>query len=329
MNCSEIINNHEPDINAFDIVSSFRRTLEDHRLSLVRNHTTILQINTGLLCNQNCRHCHLNAGPDRKERMNQKVIDQVVAYARRCRFETIDITGGAPELNPHLPELIEKISTLAPKIMVRSNLSALHDGTKDHLLELFKRYKVIIVASFPAVNESQTDAQRGKGVFKRSLDALNKLNELGYGGEESDLELDLVSNPTGAFLPPSQDQAEKRFKQLMAGKYGISFNSLFNFANVPIGRFRDWLRKSGNLEGYLKRLADNFNPCAIDNVMCRMLVSVDWGGYLYDCDFNLARGIPLGGQKTHVSEMPGPPEPASRIAVADHCYSCTAGTGFT
>jgi len=309
--------------------TSFRRTLKDHGLTLVRNDTCILQINTGLLCNQACRHCHLNAGPDREEIMDKETVDHVVSYAQRSQCEAIDITGGAPELNPYLNELIEKLSTLAPKIMLRSNLSVLNDGTKDHLMELFKHHRIIIVASFPAVNESQTDAQRGNGTFKKSIDALKRLNEIGYGEDGSGLELDLVSNPAGAFLPPSQDQAEKRFKQLLTRKYGINFNHLFNFANVPLGRFRDWLQESGNLEGYVKRLANNFNPCAVDNVMCRTLVSVDWDGYIYDCDFNLARGIPLGGKRTHVSEMPGLPEQGSEIAVADHCYSCTAGAGFT
>lgn len=330
MNYPEITNNGgEQGLESAIPFFPFRHTLRDQGLSLSRDKTVILQINTGLLCNQACRHCHLNAGPNRKEIMDKEVIDQVADYVQRCQFETIDITGGAPELNPYLPELIEKLSPLSPKITLRSNLSVLNDGTKDHLMELFKHHNVVIVASFPAVNETQTDAQRGKGVFKRSIDALKKLNTLGYGEEGSNLELDLVSNPAGAFLPPSQDQAEKRFKKLMAGKYGISFNHLFNFANVPLGRFRDWLQESGNLEGYVKRLADNFNPCAVENVMCRTLVSIAWDGYMYDCDFNLARGIPLGGNKTHVSEMPGPPESGSEIAVANHCYSCTAGAGFT
>ena len=160
-------------------------------------------------------------------------------------------------------------------------------------------------------------------------DTLKKLNALGYGRKGSGLELNLVSNPTGAFLPPSQSATEKRFRQVLANKYGVVFNNLFNFANVPLGRFRQWLKTSGNFDKYMQKLFASFNPCAVEGVMCRSLVSVSWDGYLYDCDFNLARGILMGGRKIHASEMPGAPEPDSHIATADHCYTCTAGAGFT
>jgi len=261
--------------------------------------------------------------------MESGVVNQVVSYARRSQFETIDITGGAPELNPNISRLIQEMSLLESRLMLRSNLSALNDGNRDHLFELLKSYRVIIVASFPSLNELQTDSQRGDGIFKISIDALKKLNAIGYGHQESDLELNLVSNPTGAFLPPAQVEAEKRFRQVLKDKWGIVFNHLFNFANVPLGRYRRWLITSGNLEKYMAKLSSSFNPCSVQGVMCRTMLSVSWDGFLYDCDFNLARGLFMGGRKIHVSKMSGPPEPDSHIATADHCYTCTAGSGFT
>ena len=313
----------------FLTVESFRLTLAKHGLTLNRQHTATLQINVGLLCNQRCKHCHLSAGPDRKESMDLETVNEVIAYAQRSHFDTIDITGGAPELNPNLVTLIEKLSPLAPRIMLRSNLTALNVATREHLMDILKEYRVVVVASFPSFNESQADSQRGGGVFQESISALKKLNAMGYGQDGSGFELDLVSNPTGAFMPSSQAQTETRFHQVLEQKWGISFNDLFNFANVPLGRFRQWLLQSGNLEKYIEKLASSFNPCAVEGLMCRTLVSVSWDGYLYDCDFNLARGLFMGGRKIHISEMSGPPQPGSPIAVADHCYSCTAGAGFT
>jgi len=310
-------------------IEPFRQTLAMHGLKLERDQTTTLQINMGLLCNQTCRHCHLSAGPGRKENMDSETADQITDYAKRCSFEVIDITGGAPELNHNLVNLIERLSPLAPRIMIRSNLSALNDGKRDHLFELFKEYGVVIVASFPSLNQAQTESQRGRGVFSMSVAALKKLNALGYGKDGSGLELNLVSNPTGAFLPSSQSETEKRFSQVLSKTWGIVFNNLFTFANVPLGRFSDWLLKSGNLDKYIEKLSSGFNPCAVEGVMCRKMVSVSWDGYLYDCDFNLASGLFMGGRKIHITEMPGPPESGSPIAGADHCYTCTAGTGFT
>ena len=310
-------------------VEPFHQTLLKHGLRLDRGQTATLQVNVGFACNQVCRHCHLNAGPERTENMDLATVNEVVSYAGRGRFDAIDITGGAPELNPNLVDLIEGLYLYAPKIMLRSNLTALNDCEGDYLMEFLKARSVDIVASFPSLNESQADSQRGKGVFEKSIDVFKKLNAMGYGQDGSDLELNLVSNPTGAFLPPSQEQAEKRFRQVLEQKWGLVFNNLFNFANVPLGRFRQWLLKSGNFEGYLKKLASSFNPCAVEGVMCRTLVTVSWDGYLYDCDFNIVKGLYLGGRKTHISQMQGVPEPGSSIAVGDHCYTCTAGAGFT
>jgi radical SAM/Cys-rich protein len=307
----------------------FRQTLLKHGLRLERGKTTILQINIGLICNQSCLHCHLNAGPGRKENMDAMTADAVIAYARRSRFEAIDITGGAPEVNPNIVKLIEGISPHSPKLMFRSNLTALNDGKRDHLMSLLKDKRAHIVASFPSLNEAQADSQRGDGVFQKSIDVLRKLNSMGYGHEGTGLELDLICNPTGAFLPAPQDQLAKRFREVLMKKWGIVFNNLFVFANVPLGRFRNWLEEKGNLESYLGLLTTSFNACAVDGLMCRTLVSVSWDGYLYDCDFNQARGLHMGKRKTHVSEMDGPPSAGNPIAVADHCYTCAAGTGFT
>jgi radical SAM/Cys-rich protein len=310
-------------------MESFRVILSKRDLKLERAETKTLQINVGLLCNQACRHCHLEAGPDRTEMLNAQTMEDVVAYAGRCQFDTIDITGGAPELNPNLMSLIERVRPLAQRLMLRSNLTALTNGKRDRLIDVMKDHQVLIVASFPSLNKAQTESQRGKGIFRALISALKRLNAAGYGQYGSGLELNLVSNPAGAFLPPPQESAERRFRQVLDQKWGIVFNHLFNFANVPLGRFRDWLLQSGNFEQYMFRLASNFNPCTIEGVMCRTLVSVSWDGYLYDCDFNLAKGLFWGGLKTHVSEMAGPPQPGSAIATADHCYTCTAGSGFT
>ena len=310
-------------------IAPFCEILSRQGLRLERRETTTLQVNVGLVCNQQCRHCHLAAGPGRKENMSAETAGDVIAYAKRGRFEIIDITGGAPELNPNTAVLVDQLTPLTSKLMFRSNLSALNDEKREALMGLLKERKVNIVASFPSLNEAQSDSQRGRGIFLRSIEALRKLNAMGYGKEGTGLELDLVSNPTGAFLPTPQSPQEKRFREVLKKKWDIDFNHLFAFANVPLGRFRQWLSQSGNLDGYLQRLASSFNACAVEGLMCRSLVSVSWDGYLYDCDFNLARGLYMGGKKIHVSEMIGRPERGSPVAVADHCYTCTAGAGFT
>jgi len=310
-------------------VESFPLTLSKHGLELTRGQTHTLQINVGLLCNQACRHCHLEAGPSREELMDAETMEEVVAFARQGHFQVIDITGGAPELNPNVAAMIERLRPLAQRIMLRSNLTALTDGKHHFLMNLCREHNIAIVASFPSLNMSQSEAQRGKGIFEKSITALQKLNAMGYGQDGSGLEIDLVSNPTGAFLPASQAQEEKRFRRELQRKWGIVFNHVYTFANVPLGRFRQWLEHSGNLEKYLQGLASRFNPCAVEALMCRTLISVSWDGYLYDCDFNLARGLSMAGRKIHISEMAGPPDPGTAIAVSDHCYACTAGSGFT
>ena len=309
-------------------ITPFQQTLDRHGITLLRDKTTTLQINIGLRCNQTCRHCHLDASPGRGEMMIQETMNQVIEFARYGHFETIDITGGAPELHPDLGDLITSVSPYASKIILRSNLTVL-SRKLNRLMGILKEFQTTIVASFPSLNEVQLESFRGKGSFQSSIDTLKTLNEIGYGREKTGLELDLVVNPSGSFLPPSQAETENRFHRIIKQKWGICFNHLYTFANVPLGRFRTWLVKSGNFENYMEKLISAFNPCAIKGLMCRNLVSVSWDGYLFDCDFNQAAGLFLGNRKTHLSEIKNPPEPGTSISVDNHCFTCTAGSGFT
>lgn len=310
-------------------IQPFSVTLSQFGLNLTRSETTTLQINVGFLCNQVCKHCHLGAGPERAEIMTWETAKQAINFAQKTKFHVIDITGGAPELNPNLPRMIGEFSPLAPRIMLRTNLTALYERNTDRLLKFLTDSRVALVASLPSVNASQLEAQRGNGSWEKSLAALRRLNALGYGDPGSGLELNLVCNPTGAFLPASQKQTEEKFRSDLQRKWGIVFTSLYTFANVPLGRFRQWLIESGNFENYMTRLVSAFNQCAVDKLMCRSLISVSWDGYLYDCDFNQAEAIPAGGIRKHISKVDSPPPPGSPIAVSDHCYACAAGSGFT
>jgi radical SAM/Cys-rich protein len=253
----------------------------------------------------------------------------VVACARRFPFAAVDLTGGAPELVPGLPLLIEQLAPLTPKLLLRSNLTALDAAGADALLALCRAHRVTLVASFPATNAAQAEAQRGEGVFARSVAMLQRLNACGYGVPGSGLELHLVANPAGAFLPAAQKATEARFRRDAERRWGIVFNHLFTFANAPLGRFRRWLETSGNYATYMQKLAQSFNPCTVEGLMCRTLLSVDWDGTLYDCDFNLAAGLPLGGTRRHVAELAELPATGTPIATGEHCYACTAGSGFT
>jgi radical SAM/Cys-rich protein len=311
------------------IVESFSHALSRHGLALLRGETTTLQVNVGLLCNQVCRHCHLEAGPNRPEIMSRETVDHLANFAQRSPFQVIDITGGAPEMNPHLPHMIHRFSELAPRVMLRANLTAMKRYADECLKRMLACSRVVVVASVPSLNPAQLESQRGRGVWQETLDALQMLNEMGYGQADSGLELNLVCNPTGAFLPAAQAATERKFRLDLCKKWGIVFNNLYTFANVPLGRFRKWLVESGNYEKYLAKLVAGFNPCTVDGLMCRSLISVSWDGFLYDCDFHLAKGIPSGGVKTHVTECDGPPRPGAPIATGEHCYACTAGSGFT
>ena len=307
----------------------FSEALSRHALSLCRDRTTTLQVNVGLNCDLACRHCHLEAGPGRTEAMERAVMDAVIDCARRLPFESIDITGGAPELVPEIAYLVRSLAPLTPRLILRSNLVALNKGAGVELCDLYRELGVALCASLPAANASQTEAQRGAGVWEKSIAALKRLNALGYGVAGSGLRLDLVSNPSGAFLPPPQKSAEKRVREELMRRHGISFNSLYTFANVPLGRFRGFLERSGNLEGYLEKLADGFNPCSVAGLMCRYQLSVDWLGRLYDCDFHLAQGLFHGGEESHICGLSELPAPGTPIPAADHCFACTVGAGFT
>ena len=308
---------------------TFEETLKQHGIVLTKGETTTLQVNTGLRCDLACRHCHLEAGPTRGEVMGRETMAAVIDCAHRFRFTAIDLTGGAPELVPGIEYLVGELARLTPRFIVRTNLVALHDRPDNSLLELYRSVGATIAASLPATNAGQTAAQRGRGVWEKSIEMLTRLNAVGYGREGTGLELDLVANPTGAFLPAGQPQAERKFRQDLARRHGITFNNLFTFANVPLGRFLSWLESSGNLAGYREKLADSFNPCTVPGLMCRSLISVDRDGFVYDCDFNLAAGLPHDGERRHISQLVELPAPGTPIPLGDHCYACTAGSGFT
>ena len=309
-------------------VNRFQQALARHQLQLTRGLTTTLQINVGRLCNLACKHCHVNAGPERTEIMNRETMDAVIRFAAGHTFSVIDITGGAPELVPDIDYLLEQLAPLAQTIMMRTNLVALFDDNRRELLELCCRQKVALVASFPSMNRSQADSQRGEGVWEQSIAMLRRLNDLGYGRPDTGLELYLVSNPAGAFMPVDQCTAEKKFRADLAKKWGVQFTGLYTFANVPLGRFRQWLEKSGNLDAYMEKLAGSFNPGTIEGLMCRSLINISWDGYLYDCDFNMAAGLPFSGKPLHVSRAEKPATGAP-IMTDDYCFTCTAGSGFT
>jgi radical SAM/Cys-rich protein len=329
MSSCEMKAEDDPLVADSGVVDPFADKLARHGLVLRRGCTRTLQINLGLLCNQTCRHCHLVAGPDRQEIMSRTTMEQVIEFARPSQFECLDLTGGAPEMNPHIEYLLSQLAPLAPRLMLRSNLTALAAGNQDNLLDICRQHKVVIITSLPATNGAQTDAMRGRGTMETSIRMLARLNALGYGRQGTGLELDLVANPPGAYLPAAQGQAEIKFRRDLENKWGIVFSHLYTFANVPLGRFRKWLKESGNLPAYMERLVSSFNPATIDGLMCRTSVSISWDGYLYDCDFNLAAGLPQGKCRQHISEIKVPPAPGDAIATGDYCYACTAGSGFT
>jgi radical SAM/Cys-rich protein len=308
---------------------AFGQALERHGVELRRDTTSVLQVNIGPICNLACRHCHLEAGPARTEWMGRQTMDEVIAAAGRFSFAGIDITGGAPEIVPDIDYLVRGLAPLTPRLMLRCNLTGLNEGAAARFLDLLREVRPIVILSVPAANASQVDALRGEGTWEKTVAAIRELNVIGYGVEGTGLELNLVSNPAGAFLPPGQQQAEKRFRAELSRKHGICFTSLFTFANVPLGRFRTYLEGSGNLDAYLQKLVDGFNPGTVSGLMCRYQLSVDWHGRLYDCDFHLVAGLAHGGGAAHIRELAELPAPGTPIPTADHCYACTVGSGFT
>lgn len=287
----------------------------------------ILQVNVGKLCNQACKHCHVDASPKRTEIMSRETVDEVLRVLREFRIPKLDITGGAPELNPSFRYFVEEARKVNTRILVRHNLTVMFEEGQRDLPEFFAENELEVICSLPYFLQQETDAQRGTGVFDRSIEGLRRLNGVGYGISDN-LVLNLVYNPVGAYLPPPQSSIEADFKRELKARYDISFNDLFTITNMPIARFLDWLRRSGNETSYMAKLVNAFNPATVRGLMCRNLISVDWTGRLYDCDFNqmLDMGIKAALPQTifdfDIDKLADRP-----ITTADHCFGCTAGSG--
>ncbi len=297
---------------------------------IARRTLETLQVNLGYRCNQACFHCHVNASPDRKEMMARETIDDVLAVLRTGAIETLDVTGGAPELHPHFRHLVHEARAADIRVIDRCNLTILNEPGFEDLAAFLAQERVEIVASLPCYSKDNVDRQRGENVFESSILALRKLNALGYGRDATGLVCNLVYNPQGPALPPAQKSLEAAYKRELGTHFGIVFNALFTLANMPINRFGSTLVSQGKFAQYMELLRSAHNPANLDGVMCRSLVSVDWQGYLYDCDFNQMLGIPLviaGKPRRHVSELAHTALAGLPIAVADHCYGCTAGQG--
>jgi len=313
---------HEPKLAAFtDKIAQFG--FKDFKPTGL----DILQINVGKMCNQTCNHCHVDAGPDRTEIMSRATLQLCLDAVGNGNIKTVDITGGAPEMNPDFRWLVEELSARKVNTMVRSNLTIILANPKYHdLPEFFKKHHVEVISSLPHFSKLRTDAQRGAGVFEKSIKALQMLNAVGYGIQDSGLQLNLVFNPAGASLPPSQSSLERDYKDRLSREHGISFNSLFTITNMPISRFLDYLLASGNYEDYMQELVSSFNPRAIDSVMCRNILSVGWDGYLYDCDFNQMLDIKTNNVE-HIKDFDREKLATRLIKLDQHCYGCTAGAG--
>ncbi len=307
---------------------SFNDKLAEHGLELRASVIETLQVNVGKLCNQACKHCHVDASPSRTEIMTRETVELVLEAIRKFRIKTVDITGGAPELNPSFRYLVAEARSLGAHVIVRHNLTVLLEPGQIDLAEFFRDHRVEIISSLPYFLEDQTDAQRGKGVFTKSIQALRRLNEIGYGMEGGELRLNLVYNPVGAFLPPPQANIEADFKRELRTRHDVSFNQLYTITNMPIKRFLEYLRRSGNEERYRRKLIAAFNPQTIPGLMCRTLISVDWTGRLYDCDFNQMLDLGVSSELPQSIADWDPAKFASRrIVTGPHCFGCTAGAG--
>jgi radical SAM/Cys-rich protein len=310
-------------------VPPFHTTVSSHGLPPLRSERLqILQVNVGKMCNQTCRHCHVDAGPDRREIMTRETMQQCLAALDSSGIETVDVTGGAPEMNPHFEWFVAEIRKRNRRVIDRSNLTILLAPGFTHLPEFLAAHQVEIVASLPCYLEENCDAQRGDGVFRKSIDALRRLNELGYGRPNQPLTLSLVYNPVGPSMPPDQAALEAAYREQLRSRFGIEFSRLYTITNMPISRFLDDLLQTGKYEAYMENLVAAFNPAATEGVMCRTTLSVDWRGNLYDCDFNQMLGLPLAsGIPRHISEFDSDGLEGRRITTARHCYGCTAGAG--
>lgn len=310
-------------------IPSFQQKLDEIGLfPLMPTGIEIFQVNLGKMCNQTCRHCHVDAGPDRKEVMTRDTMEQCLKALDHTSIKTVDLTGGAPEMNPEFRWFVEQIYSLGKAIIVRCNLTIILANPKYHdLPDFFKRHKVNVVSSLPYFTARRTDSQRGDGVFDKSIEALKRLNQVGYGKPDSDLKLDLVYNPAGTFLPGSQTDLELEFKKRLLDGFGIVFNSLFTITNLPISRFLDYLLTSGHYETYMNELVNAFNPVAAEGVMCRNTISIGWDGYLYDCDFNQMLDLKVKAANPHVRDFDLGTLNKRPIETSQHCYGCTAGAG--
>ncbi len=308
----------------------FQQKLEESGLYPLRpTGVQIFQVNMGKMCNQTCTHCHVDAGPDRKEIMTKETMQQCLdALRNNPTLKTVDLTGGAPEMNPGFRWFVEEIKKLDRHIIVRCNLTIILANKKYHdLPQFYKQHNVEVVSSLPCYTQDNTDRQRGSGVFEHSIKALQMLNEVGYGLEGTGLALNLVYNPGGAALPPAQEALEKDYKKELAEKYNISFSKLFAITNLPISRFLDYLLTSGKYEAYMEKLVNAYNPMAAENVMCRNTISVGWDGSLYDCDFNQMLELKVNCNSRHINDFNNSKLTNRNIIVGQHCYGCTAGAG--
>ncbi len=319
----KILNDNSTTFTHFD--DKYKLTGED---ALTAGKVEILQVNVGKMCNQVCKHCHVDAGPDRKEIMTKETMQYCLDALKKTDIAKVDLTGGAPEMNPNFKWFVDEIKKLDRHVMVRSNLTILQANGFEDYAEFMAKHNVEIISSLPYYKASFTDKQRGDGVFDKSIAAIKKLNELGYGKDNSGLTLDLVYNPVGAFLPPSQHQLEQDYKRELLRNFGIVFNNLYTITNMPISRFLDYLIESGNYESYMQKLIDSFNPSAALNVMCKFTLSVGWDGALFDCDFNQMLEMNLNhGAPNHIRNFDLAKLEQRRIITGQHCYGCTAGAG--
>ncbi|MBK8547254.1 MAG: arsenosugar biosynthesis radical SAM protein ArsS [Saprospiraceae bacterium] len=291
--------------------------------------TTVFQINIGKLCNQTCAHCHVDAGPDKKvENMSKDTLQKCLDILAKTDIPTVDITGGAPEMNPHFRWFVQECRKLGKNVMNRCNLTIIEANPVYYdLPEFFAENKVQVISSLPYFTKNRTDSQRGDGVFEDSIKALHRLNAVGYGIEGSGLILDLVYNPSGAFLPGNQSALEHEFKLQMKRRYDIDFNNLFVITNLPISRFLDYLLESGNYHDYMTSLVEAFNPATVDGLMCRYTLSISWDGFIYDCDFNQMLDLKVNSKVKHIDDFDLKSLSERSVVVNQHCYGCTAGAG--
>ncbi len=297
---------------------------------LTRRAIDTLQVNLGRYCNLACIHCHVESGPTRTEMMNREMVDAVLRFLASSNISALDITGGAPELNPNFDYLVESAVGLGRHVMDRCNLTVIFEPGKDYLPEFFKKHQVELVCSLPCYSQENVDKQRGKGTFDSSIRALQRLNDIGYGQADGNLILNLVYNPVGPHLPPPQEKLEQDYKRILVENFGIAFNHLYCLTNMPITRYATHLKLRGEYDCYLELLANNFNRATLDQVMCRNLISVGWEGLIYDCDFNQMLNLPIrdrAGKPLHISSLSIEQVRNHAITVGNHCYACTAGAG--